>query len=190
MKIVKKHFKIIFLFLITLNSTLCIESSDFCSLRQNEHKCHGLFSYKCKSSVCARNNISCIEYKKMNSFIEYFKNKPVDLEIANKYLKESKKITTFNKQIKKCDYKFEANDFCLSRKICYARKISPTGFGYEYINFKVDCKCPSKKSFKCDQFCAVHSDACDYYKLNSEISKKVTKCRKQHGKLGSFFSIS
>jgi hypothetical protein len=186
----KKNLKTIILFLITLNSTLCIESNDFCILRQNEHKCHGLFSYKCKPSVCSRNNISCIEYKQMNSFIKYFKNKPIDLELANKYLKESKEITIFNKNIKKCDYRFEANDFCLNRTNCYARKISPTGFGFKYIHFKVDCKCPSKQSFKCDQLCTVHSDACDYYKLNTEISKNVTKCRKQRDKLGSFFSIS
>jgi hypothetical protein len=32
--------KIIILFLATLNSILCIESSDFCILKQNEQECH------------------------------------------------------------------------------------------------------------------------------------------------------
>jgi hypothetical protein len=190
MKFMKKNLKTIILFLITLNSTLCIESKDFCSLRQNEQECHGLFSFKCKSSVCTSNNISCTEYIQMKSYIKYLKNKPVDLELANKYLKESNKKRIFNKHIKKCDYRFEANDFCLNRIICYEKRMSATGFGFKYINFRVNCKCPSKQSFKCDQFCTVHSDACDYYKSNSNISKHFTKCLKQHVKFGSFFSIS
>ena len=171
----KKHFKILILFLITLNSTLCIESNEFCILRQNEHKCHGLFSYKCKSSVCASNIISCTEYTQMKSYIKYLKNKPVDFELADKYLKESNKTRIFNRHIKKCAYKFEANDFCLNRRICHEKRVSATGFGFKYVNFRVDCKCPSKKSFKCDQLCTVHSDACDYYKLNSKISRHFSK---------------
>ena len=180
---------LIILVLITFNSIFCIRSKEFCSLRQNEQECNGLFSYKCRSSVCASSNISCTKYKQMNLNLANI-NKFFDVDQAKNYIKQSHKITIFNKHIKKCEYKFEANDFCLNRRNCTEKKISPTGFGYKYINFKVDCKCPSKKSFKCDQFCTVHSDACDYYKFNSKINKNFTKCRKQHGKLGSFFSIS
>ena len=181
---------LIILVLITFNSIFCIKSKDFCSLRQNEHKCHGLFGYKCKSSVCASDIISCTQYKQMNSYIKYLKNKPIDYELANKYLKESNKITIFNRNIKICDYKFKENDFCLNIKNCFEKKISPIDFGYKYINFRLDCKCSFKKGFICDQYCTVHSDACDYYKFNSNISKNFTKCRKQHVKHGSFFSIS
>jgi hypothetical protein len=168
--------KIIILFLATLNSILCIESSDFCILKQNEQECHGLFSFKCKSSVCARNNISCTEYIQMKSYIKFLKNKPVDFDLVNKYLKESNKTRLFNRHIKKCEYKFEADDFCLNRRICHEKRISATGFGFKYINFRVDCKCPSKQSFKCGKFCTAHSDACGYYKLNLKISKGLPKC--------------
>jgi len=82
--------------------------------------------------------------------------------------------------------------FCLNRRNCTEKKISPTGLGYKYINFKVDCKCPSKQSFRCDQFCTAHSDACDYYRLNSKISNQfsiMNECVKENMlRVNSFFS--
>jgi len=137
---------LIILVLITLNSIFCIKSKEFCSLRQNEQECNGLISFKCRSSVCASSNISCAKYKQMNLNLANI-NKLFDVDQAKNYIKQSHKITIFNKHIKKCDYKYEANDFCLNRRNCTEKKISPTGLGYKYINFKVDCKCPSKQSF-------------------------------------------
>ena len=31
------------------------------------------------------------------------------------------------------------------------------------VTHKIDCKCPSKQSFKCGKICASDSNACDYY---------------------------
>ena len=186
--------KILVVYLLTIHEAIfCIRSNDFCGLRKELDECQGLYNHKCVSAICTKKIIDCTDYLKMNTYLKsMLTNKVIDTKLVEKFLKTNNKIIIFNNKIKNCDYKFEANDFCLNRKYCTEKKISPTGFGYKNINFKVDCKCPSKQSFRCDQFCTAHSDACDYYRLNSKISNQFSiknECVKDNMlRVNSFFS--
>jgi len=185
---------LVVVFLLTIHKAIfCIRPNDFCGLRKELDECKGLHSHKCLSTICTKKIIDCTDYLKMNTYLKsMLKNKVIDTKLVEKFLKTNNKIIKFNNKIKKCDYKFEANDFCLNRRNCTEKKISPTGLGYKYINFKVDCKCPSKQNFRCDQFCTAHSDACDYYRLNSKISNQfsiMNECVKENMfRVNSFFS--
>jgi hypothetical protein len=57
-----------------------------------------------------------------------------------------------------------------------------------YLNFlglirkitnKIDCKCPSKQSFKCDKYCAANSIACDFLRSN-KMKNKIIDCDNQN----------
>ena len=175
---------------LTLNLTFSLKSNDFCSLELKEHKFFGLYTYKCELYLCSKNETECNRYKMMNYYSNLlFKFETFDQEYSKKY--ETKKLfEKFNKNIKKCEYKFEINNFCLNGENCIEKKITPTGYGYQYLNYKVKCKCPQEKSFECDQYCTSDSNACDYYKSNIKINKHFTKCGNQNSStIRSFFSI-
>ena len=70
MKSLNKTSLILLLFIIALNKTFCIKSSDFCGLKQKLDECQGLFSYKCGSDVCAKNITDCNLFLQMNSYLK------------------------------------------------------------------------------------------------------------------------
>ena len=104
------------------------------------------------------------------------------LHKKNSDLKEKSSFETFNKHIKKCEnkiYNFDhENDFCLNGQNCVEKLVSPTGLGYNYVNRKIDCKCPNEQSFKCNKYyCTKDSIACDYYRENIKNSKLILKTK-------------
>ena len=168
-----------------INVTFCIKSKDFCRLTQDEHndECPEVFSYKCGIvNICSKNQTSCKEYKKIDSFLKIIelmsnnnKKALIKPEKTKKYLKESIKFKIINHHIQNCDYKFNADHFCLNEQNCIKKKIFDFFFGSKFF----DCECSEKHSFKCGQYCTIHSDACNYHRRLNEteiISRYFTKC--------------
>jgi hypothetical protein len=171
--------KILFLLYLSLKLTICLKSTDFCILKQqeckgfydNQHKyhikcesikCHGTFNNDCGLKICSRNKFECNEYNHLRVYLKLFlKHEIINPFIWDKYLKERNKIQTFKKSLKECQpkiYKFKSNDFCLIGKNCTETRIN---------NNITDCKCPNEQSFKCGQYCSKNSNACDSSKLNN-----------------------
>ena len=70
--------------------------------------------------------------------------------------------------------------------------VSPTGLGYNYVNRKIDCKCPNELNFKCTKYyCTKDSIACDYYKKNKALFAKINNCNNGNASfLKSFFNLN
>jgi len=178
LKKMKKNNKLMIIFLlfsISNNLTFCLESTDYCSLKYREQKCHGSFSYRCDSIqlICSKGIKQCIDYKQKNTYIklmyEYQKTNPL-----NKHVQERVTFKLFNKDIKHCKFKFKADDLCLNKKNCTEKKLKPTEFGFKLQIQNVDCKCQtSHKGFKCGQYCAAHSDACNHFESNMKNMSKI-----------------
>ncbi len=171
----------------------CIKPKDFCMRLQEEDECDELFIHKCGSSICTQNNTTCTHYIKMNSYLKLLiQNKVVDTQLLNKFLKANDKIMKFNDEIKNCDYKFDPKDLCMLKQTnCIEKIISPTEFGYRHVNYKVDCKCPTKLNIKCDQYCSVHLEACKFFRSNEKLRKNITQCKTNKAKVfSSFFSLN
>jgi len=195
---INKNFLIIILFVLlkSLNLTIGLKSTNLCIIKQQKQlckgyydknqiyktkcdliKCFGLFSYECKSNICANNLTECIEYNKMNSHLYISEKKS---KLAMLALKEkSSKLKLINRQMLDCknvNYKFNSNDFCLSGKNC--RQIYC--YKYHRMIVGIDCKCPIKQSFKCGNFCTTDSISCDYFNnnliKNKEHFSKIKQC--------------
>jgi len=140
LKKMKKNNKLMIIFLlfsISNNLTFCLESTDYCSLKYREQKCHGSFSYRCDSIqlICSKGIKQCIDYKQKNTYIklmyEYQKTNPL-----NKHVQERVTFKLFNKDIKHCKFKFKADDLCLNKKNCTEKKLKPTEFGFKCGSFR------------------------------------------------------
>ena len=61
--------KTLIILLLSLHLTLCLKQNDFCSIKQKEYKCRGIFIHKCGTDLCAKNKTDCSEYiqKNLNS---------------------------------------------------------------------------------------------------------------------------
>jgi len=180
--------KTLIILLLSLHLSFCLKQNDFCSIKQKEYKCQGIFIHKCGTDLCAKNKTDCFEYIQKNLNSKQLLGKQA--KINN--LKEKNKMALFKKNIKQCDYKFRVDDFCLSVKHCTETKISPTSLGYKKIFFKVICKCPSKQSYRCGKYCTTDSTACNYYKSNVKDRKynNIKKCVDlKISTAKSFFSI-
>ena len=104
----KKIHLIIFLFYY-LKSINCLNSNDFCSLKQQDvDKCHELYSIKCETKICTKDKNKCGEYRQV---ITYVKSNREEIEMV-------KKFKLFNKSIKSCGYTFDSNDICLNGNYC------------------------------------------------------------------------
>lgn len=127
-------------------------------------KCHDKYNTDYGfEQICSTNKTKCIEYKNAYFLFELNAMNPI-LVSFNHLNKLKQKIKLFNKQIKECskkNYQFKSKDLCLNGNNC-KKVISYTSF--HEIHSNIDCKCPANHSFKCNQYCAVNSNACDYYK--------------------------
>jgi hypothetical protein len=202
--------------LLSLHLALSLKSANFCKLEQkvckgyydtkqkyqtkcNLVECSERFKIKCSSNICSNNKTEGNEYKQMNSYVHILLKKHSDLKMTDKYFKEKSSFETFNKHIKKCEnkiYNFDhENDFCLNGQNCVEKLVSPIGLGYNYVNRKIDCKCPNEQSFKCNKYyCTKDSIACDYYRENIKNSKalfaKINNCNSGNvSNLRSFFKL-
>ena len=182
--------KILIICLLKLHLALALKSANFCTLKQKvckgyydtkqkyQTKCDLIecsdetFSLKCSKDICSNNKTECNRYKKLNSnmYILIGKQAALNPKMTDQYLEERKSLQIFNKNIQVCNYKiykFDQNDFCVNGVNCVEKIISSFGLGYNYVNKKIDCKCPNEKSFKCAKFCTKDSIACDYSKSNN-----------------------
>ncbi len=180
---------VIFLFL-ALQLTLSLKSTDYCIKQQeckkmNETnkmhhtkcsfiKCNGKLNYECFSDICTKNEIECKNLIQADSFMKKMNTLKIYIpKFADRHSKITNKIKSFKKDIKKCEnniYKFGPNNFCINGQNCIEVIKDMKGFGFNYRKLttfkKIDCKCPSKKSFKCGKYCASDSLACDFFKSN------------------------
>ena len=192
-----KKILLIILFL-TLNLTFSLKSSDFCILKQQECKgfydekksyqikcdlikCHGHLAYDCETSeskICSKNKFECHEYNNVDSYMKIMNIiKMNDYKYSSKNSIAIVKVKAFINGVKECEkkiYEFKSNDFCLNGKNCYEFRRDMKGFGFNYRSLitvkKIDCKCPIiQQSFRCGQYCATDSNACDQY--NKTIHK-------------------
>ena len=72
-------------------------------------------------------------------------------------------------------YIFDSNNFCLNGNNCQLIHY----YGYYKLHRKIDCKCPDKQSFRCDngKYCASDSIACGYYELKKfQLIKMINHC--------------
>ena len=86
--------------------------------------CHGTFKFECDSNICAKNKISCNQYKK--AFAQFLKildilKQTVFPKLNTTYWIERNK-KALKKQIKECKKKvydvFKSTDFCLNGNNC------------------------------------------------------------------------
>ncbi len=136
-------------------------------------KCNGSFKNDCGFNICSRNKKNCNNYFYVYSNLA-LTTPAIDALFALKDFEKQKKFHLFNKQISACKnniYKFESKDFCLNKADCFMINNFFKGIGK--ISHKVDCKCPSKRSFKCGKYCATNSIACNIIKSN-KIKNKIT----------------
>jgi hypothetical protein len=130
------------------------------------------FSFKCSKDICSNNKTECYKYRKLNSnlYILIGKHAALNPKMTDQYLEERKSPQIFNKNIQVCKnkiYNLDKNDFCVNGVNCVEKIISSIGLGYNYVNKKIDCKCPNEKNFKCGKYCTKDSIACDYSKSNN-----------------------
>ncbi len=185
----KKNLLILFL---TFNLTLSLESTDFCKLEQKVCKGHydvkqnyqikcGLndcpekFSIKCSINICSNNKTECKVLKQLNSYVNYVLGKQ---DKINPKIEERNKFIKHTQVCENKIYKYDSNDFCFAGMNCIKRFVSLSGMGYNYVNKKIDCKCPNEYSFKCGKYCTIDSNACDHYKSNENkiLFTKINKC--------------
>jgi hypothetical protein len=73
--------------------------------------------------------------------------------------------------------KLTENDYCIRRTNCYKKVF--LDIGYITINkkrkIKKDCKCDSKHSFKCGEYCTINNKYCDVLNLRIKYQKKMNK---------------
>ena len=109
-----------------------------------------------------------------------FERQPMKLMLSGNHLREKNQVKMFNKQIKDCKnkvYEFDSNDFCVNGRNC---KTIQLGYGYNQKTKKVDCKCPSKQSFKCGKYCTTDSNACDYFNKKHKNLANIDDCGNQN----------
>jgi hypothetical protein len=192
---------LILLFLLKLNLTTGLKSTDFCNPKEKKEckgyydrnktyqikcdtiKCHGTFSYDCGSEICSKNEIDCDEYKNVDAYTKLV-SLMENLRHAPKKSKKINEIELFKKKIKNCQlkpYNFKKNDFCLNGQNCFEIKKELKGFGFNYrsliTKLKIDCRCPKRQSFKCGDYCSIDSIACDYFKsINESNFRNIKYC--------------
>ncbi len=179
------------IFFLVLHLAESLKVNDLCMRKQKEcrglhdglnykiecnlTKCHGSFHNQCgNSNICSRYRTNCDEYDQLESLMKIFHR------IRDNYSQKSeikKKFNLFNKNIKECKmktYEINSNGFCVNGIKCWAI----VRHGHLKTIKKSDCKCPIKLSFRCDEYCAVNSIACDYFKSNKNKKKfnKINNC--------------
>jgi len=108
----------------------------------------------------------CRDFKLLNSFSKLTRKKEV-----------RKHFILMTDHIKDCETKFDSNDICLNGNNCTEKVRVPIFGDKKAITYKVDCKCPIKHSFKCDQyFCTRNLEGCHYFEQNYNFNFKINKC--------------
>jgi hypothetical protein len=188
-------FKKSLIFLLALHLAATLKPNDFCTLKQQEcngfydkqhnyhiecelMKCNGAFTNDCGFNICSRNKNKCTDYSYFYSKLALL-TPSVDAFFALKDFEKQKKFRLFNKQIPDCKnkiYKFESKDFCSNKDNCFMINNYFKRFSHNLqITNEIDCKCPSKQSFKCGKYCTTNSIACDFFKSN-KVKNKIIDC--------------
>jgi hypothetical protein len=190
---------ILFLTLLALDLTIGLKLNDFCIEKQQECKgfynenqsyhtkcelikCHSKFNNSCGLNYCSRKKTECIQFHDLNSQMNILiQTKPITPTLFAKYSEIITEFNIFKNKFKDCEnklYQLNLNDFCLNGINC--KKL--TDYGFHQMTKRIDCKCPSKQSFKCGKYCTKDSIACDYYKTNEKNKhfNKINDCGNNH----------
>jgi hypothetical protein len=174
----------VFLLLLQFDLGFGLKSINFCAFRNKEHECRGQFSYKCESfQICSKNKTDCLNYNLLNSYVKLlFEFKIINPQYSIIHEEERRRFKLFNKHIENCKYKFEPEDFCLNGAQSTDKKLTHSNVNYE---------CPKRKSFKCGNYCATNSYACNYHKSNGKSRQffNIAKCANQKLSLFRFFNL-
>ena len=131
-------------------------------------KCQGDLAYQCKNNLCTVNKSMCKRFHKINETIQSVKIDSVKREM---YEKLTENIT----ECPPVKYDLKPKDVCLNTKSCLYMEtqmnIDTNG------TKKLLCPCVGKNSYYCGlHHCAVHSRACDTFKVTRSYKKTITKC--------------
>jgi hypothetical protein len=143
--------------ILSIQSINSLNSADLCK----SSVCNEEYSYKCTKNLCSFNKQICIDYYKIKMKIDY---------VSRSY------HNTLSFQ--SCESnELTENDYCIRRTNCYKKLL--IDIGYITINkkrvIKKDCKCDSKHSFKCGEYCTISNKYCDVLNLRIKYQKKMNK---------------
>lgn len=199
--------KSLIILILTIHLTISLRSNDFCIVKQQDCKgfydkndnyktkcepvmCHGKYENDCGLGICSINKTECFKYNQLDMYMKMvFKIQPINPVFAARHAEQKKEFELFRNYIADCKnkfYKFNLYDFCINGKDCKTvRRI----FGLIQGPKNIDCKCPKKLSYKCNQYCTSNSVACDYFKSN-KIFYNIKNCGNQNiTYFRSFFTI-
>ena len=143
--------------ILSIQSIDSLNSADLCK----SSVCNEEYSYKCTKNLCSFNKQICIDYYKIKMKMDYISlpyHKALSFQPCG-----SNELTE--------------NDYCIRRTNCYKKLL--IDIGYISINkkkmIKKDCKCNSKHSFKCGEYCTINNKYCDVLNLRIKYKKKMNK---------------
>lgn len=153
---------------------LCIRIQDKCTGNYDSNhnydvtcvktKCEGKLSYRCGQDYCATNKKSCDTVFNLMFLLRSYKGLLL-------FEKELDKYSDFIQKIKECPseaYLFQEEDVCSNGIGCYSKAGFSFRIGKNKVIKPVNCPCMKEHSFQCgDDFCAIHSNACDEFRQNS-----------------------
>jgi len=159
----------VFLFLFSLASTNKIKPKEFCNLKINGNNCQSPFSYRCRRSICSKNETVCKIYKELEKSFRF----QVKLKFKFNYAEIKERFKFFNSKIKKCTAKafgWKPSEICVSGSNCYKRikskwaPLSTQMLGMRYQLEKIDCPCKGNLTYACSAgYCTLNKKTCDVF---------------------------
>jgi hypothetical protein len=189
------------IFVLILHLAASLKPNDFCIRKQQECKgfydrkhnyhtkcelikCNGTFRNDCGFNICSKYKNNCNHYFYVYSNLALVTPLAIEFLFTLKDFEKKKKFQSFNKQIPDCKNeinKFESKDFCSNGGNCFMIKNYFNRFALNRkVTHKIDCKCPSKQSFKCGKYCATNSIACGFIESNKIENKNIADCGNQN----------
>ena len=152
---------VLFIIIIIKNCSVALRTSDLCSTM---FECNKNYSFKCKNKYCAKNNNSCIDFKKFLT--------QTNIKLA--YLKSIKyKKKSILGYIKPCKHKIKLSNLCSRNSLCFKRKTNHL-FVTKLVQIDSDhCNCSNQYPVKCNDhnYCGKDKTVCNSLKINDYIKK-------------------
>jgi len=187
------------IFVLILHLAASLKPNDFCIRKQQECKgfydrkhnyhtkcelikCNGSFKNDCGFNICSKNKNNCNHYFYVYSKLALAIPLAIEFLFTLKDFEKKEKFQLFNKPDCKNEiYKFESKDFCSNEGNCFMINNYLNRFALNRkITHKIDCKCPSKQSFKCGKYCTANSIACGFIESNLIKIKNIAACGNQN----------
>ena len=138
--------------------------------------------YQCDQGICARNEIECNKYKRVENTIkenrmsEFMRVVALIKSIGN-YLeiKLAKKFSRFQSNIKKCSpalFKWQPCDVCVRGRHCFSNKSNTVELK------KVNCSCPKSQPYVCGShrsYCSLNKQVCDSFSYTAKNTNSTDR---------------